>query len=81
MEQFFTRGGQPIPEREALDRNGIMRDGVIARTRMTMRDSIAPRYLRVTDAGGGSLHRPGFRLPAADSRITLDDGSDAMVRG
>jgi hypothetical protein len=44
--QYFTHDGRLLSEREALDERGIMRDGVICRTRLTMRD--------------GVQHRPGF---------------------
>jgi hypothetical protein len=46
--QFYDRQGRRIPEHEARDRNGIIRDGVVMRTRMMARDG-AP-HLRFTDA-------------------------------
>jgi hypothetical protein len=44
--QYFSRDGRLLSEREALDERGILRDGVICRTRLTMRD--------------GVQHHPGF---------------------
>ena len=78
--QYFTRDGRQLSDQEAHDRHGIIRDGVIVRVPMQMRDSAAvdPRLRftsarRVTDGtgqGGLNLHRPGFRLAAGDARKT-----------
>ena len=88
--EYFRRDGQPLPREQALDRNGIIRDGVVARTRMTMRDS-ANRFtdgrsfwdanrasLLVTDAaalGGTKGNQPGFRV--ADAPINAQDRAAA----
>lgn len=88
--EYFRRDGQPLSREQALDRNGIIRDGVIARTRMQMRDS-ANRFtdgrsfwdanrasLLVTDAaalGGTKGNQPGFRV--ADAPINAQDRADA----
>ena len=44
--QYFSQDGRVLTEDEALGPGGIMRDGVICRTRLTMRDGVP--------------HRPGF---------------------
>jgi hypothetical protein len=75
--EYFDRNGFPLTEKEARDRNGIIRDGVTMRVRMQMRDS-AQRFtdgrqfwdsnrdsLVVTDAqavGGAKGCQPGFRI-------------------
>ena len=64
MEQFFTKSGRPISAHEALDSNGIMRDGVISRTRLSMRDHDSNGPTRIVD---GAMHRPGFRF-AVDAK-------------
>jgi hypothetical protein len=43
--QYFTRDGRQLDESEAL-KDGILKDGIVARTRLLMRD--------------GVQHRPGF---------------------
>jgi len=53
--RYFNREGDEINERSALDRHGIMRDGIAMRVPLQMRDAAS----RVTDA---HLHRPGFRV-------------------
>src|SRR5262249_10782345 len=78
--QYFTRDGRPLSEREAHDRHGMIRDGVIVRVPMQMRDSAAvdPRLrftsaCRVTDGQGGvaGLDRAGFRMHADDARTIV----------
>jgi hypothetical protein len=54
--QYFDRHGRQLSREEACDRNGIMRDGIIARTRLVMRDG-----------DPFALHRPGFRSSSSDS--------------
>jgi len=73
--QYFTRDGRPLSEREAHDRHGVIRDGVIVRIPMQFCDSADDPRLRftsdcrVTDGQGGvaGLHRPGFRIAADDA--------------
>jgi hypothetical protein len=76
MPEYCTRDGRRLSEAEALDRDGCIRDGVVLRVPLTMRDGLSPLQraiaqssLRVTDGQGGSsgLHRPGFRLPVGDA--------------
>jgi hypothetical protein len=43
--QYFTRDGRPLSEREALDENGVLKDGV--KVRVGLQDA--------------AMHRPGFR--------------------
>jgi hypothetical protein len=93
--QYFSRDGRPLSAAEALDRNGAIRDGVIARVRMT--DSARQRFtdarsywdankdaLRVTDMwalGGGEGCRPGFRvLDAPLNQQAMRDARAAYVR-
>jgi hypothetical protein len=67
--QFF-RNGIEITRRDAHDDRGILRDGVVARTRMTARDS-ASRF-HITDGngdGGVALCRPGFRQLRSDDQL------------
>jgi hypothetical protein len=65
---------------EAFDDNGLLRDGKSVRVPLTMRDgdsfspvqravALSSSRASVTDASGGTigLHRPGFRIPAADA--------------
>jgi hypothetical protein len=88
--EHFSRDGKRLSRAEALDERGIIRDGVIARTRMTMRDSAhrftdARRFwdanrdtLLVTDAralGGTEGNKPGWRV--ADSPINQQAIADA----
>ena len=88
--EYFRRDGQPLSREQALDRNGCIKDEVVARTRMTMRDS-ASRFtdgrqfwdanrasLLVTDAaalGGTKGNQPGFRV--LDSAVNAQDRADA----
>jgi hypothetical protein len=88
--EYFRRDGQPLSREQALDPRGILRDGVIARTRMQMRDS-ASRFtdgrsfwdanrasLLVTDArafGGTEGNKPGFRI--LDSAVNAQDRANA----
>src|SRR5271165_2511626 len=72
--QYVTRDGRPLKEDDALDRHGIIRNGVVMRTSMTMLDhdnerlaDSARRAALVTDgAGSSSFHRPGFRMQLGD---------------
>ena len=68
---FFDKTGKQIDEKDALDANGVIRDGV--RTRVSLMDAQSTRQSprrstrpRVTDNSGGieGLSRPGFRVAA-----------------
>jgi hypothetical protein len=67
--QYFSRDGAPLSAAQALDKDGILKDGVICRTRLTMRDG-ARDMPRFTDADL-ALCKPGFRGP--NSSGTLND--------
>jgi hypothetical protein len=67
----YHREGREISEHEALDHNGMLRDGVAVRVRMTMRDAAA--------------HRPGFRpartmqQPRVDAAQYWRDNKNCLV--
>src|SRR5262249_1589757 len=66
----YHRDGREISEDEALDHNGMLRDGVAVGVRMTLRDT---------------AHRPGFRTartmqqPRADAAQYWRDNKDCLV--
>jgi hypothetical protein len=75
--QYFTRDGRELKEHEALDHRGIIRSGVVMRTRLMMidGDSVQRAIARsrnaahLTDAAGNTgsaMHRPGFRCLLQD---------------
>lgn len=84
MPQYFTKQGKRISEDEAKDERGIVRDGVIVRTRLTdgagrQRFVDARKFwnaerdpLVITDAGATATlgNRPGWRV--ADAPINRD---------
>jgi hypothetical protein len=84
---YFDRNGRELSEDEALDHNGIIRDGVTARTSLMMRDGINPA-LTALQRSVASRHqlsdqevascRPGFRYPRSGSRAAAD--RQALVR-
>jgi hypothetical protein len=64
---------------EALDERGILKDGKAVRVSLFMRDGLSPvqqavalSSVGVTDGQGETvgLHRPGFRISAADAERT-----------
>jgi len=61
--QYFDRSGRQLSEEEALGPGRILKDGIIARTRLTMRD--------------GAMHRPGFRRSRSDVLFGDQLASDA----
>jgi hypothetical protein len=70
--KYFNREGDEIDERSALDRHGIMRDGIAMRVPLQMRDAS-----RLTiDA---SLHRPGFRVGDTDVRDARQQANDEYL--
>ncbi len=86
MTTRYRRHGRDATEDEALDEDGILRDGFSVTVPMTMRDSlqrsIAASHLhdgRITDADGGTLglHRPGARYAA---RGSFDDAREEAYR-
>ena len=89
--QYFTRDGRRIPKHQAVDARGVIRDGVVMRTRMMLRDS-TPRLrftdarkfwgaerdrLLVTDVDATNTNgnRPGWRI--ADSAINRQARAEA----
>jgi hypothetical protein len=67
MTTKYRRNGREAGAAEALDEDGILRDGFSVMVPMTMRDAL-PQHARVTDANGGTagLHRPGYRIADAN---------------
>jgi hypothetical protein len=69
--QYFTPDGRQLSERDALDERGNLKDGIIARTRMTARDSDSRS--RLCDGYGNddplALLRPGFRQLRSDDQL------------
>jgi hypothetical protein len=88
--EYFDSAGRSLTAHQARDQNGIIRDGVTVRVRMTMRDS-ADRFtdgrsfwdahrssLLVTDAralGGTEGNKQGFRI--LDSAVNRQEVNDA----
>ena len=87
---IYRRAGRAVAADEALDEDGILRDGFSVTVPMTMRDSMTPLQrsiaqnaarlhdARVTDADGGTLglHRPGYRV--ADNAAMRDAKQQAL---
>jgi hypothetical protein len=73
LAQYFDRTGRQLSREEACDADGILKDGIIARTRLTMRDGArdVPRFTN----DDFQLHRPGFR-----SSSTCTPLSDGLAR-
>ena len=66
--QYYRRG-QPISAAEALDRNGLLRDGCSVRVSTMLRDSASDTRVRITDGTDDPLAgcRPGWRINASDT--------------
>jgi hypothetical protein len=68
----YYRDGVEITASEALDHRGLIRDGVTARVRVTMRDGDSRvQFTDGTPDGGGN--RPGWRIRVGDTRQAVRD--------
>jgi len=89
----YRRNGHEVDEDEALDADGVLRDGFSVTVPMTMRDDLTPLQrsvalnglhdARVTDADGttAGLHRPGYRIvDAKDARAAVERAYDEYRR-
>lgn len=77
--RYFDSNGDEVAEHDALDRNGVLRDGCMMRVPVTLRDSTARRAYFV-DGGGNPLdltagNKPGFRIRPNDARRKLVEDS------
>jgi hypothetical protein len=75
----YFRRGVPIPEAEALDHRGLIRDGVALHVPVSLRD--AASKTQVVDALGGAarLHQPGPRYLTADAARARRDKAVAYA--
>lgn len=78
--RYFDRRGRELSKAEAFDHRGLIRDGVILRTRLSAMDNRSVGHnrgpMRITDAAGNAglaLQRPGFRC-------LLEDDASAHAR-
>ncbi len=73
QHQYYDRDGIEIDAAQALDANGVLRDGCTVRVPAYLRDAAHDR-IRVHDGHGGrNFHRPGWRVSDAsiqDARET-----------
>jgi hypothetical protein len=72
--QYFDRSGRQLDEHEALE-DGVLKSGVVMRTRMMARDSKMPRFTNEDYA----LHRPGFRSNSNDTPLDFALTRDAKI--
>jgi hypothetical protein len=93
MTTKYRRNGREAGAAEALDEDGILRDGFSVTVPMAMRDGLTPLQrsvalnglhdARVTDADGttAGLHRPGYRIvDAKDARAAVERAHDEYRR-
>jgi hypothetical protein len=77
MTTRYRRRGRDADEDEALDENGILRDGYSLLVPMTMHDSVQRAVAQSLHDGHGNRdvvgHRPGFIMDANDARAAVEE--------
>lgn len=77
MTMRYRRRGRDVTEEEALDADGILRDGFSVSVPMTMRDSVQRAVAQNLHDGHGNRdvvgHRPGFIIDAHDARDAVEE--------
>jgi hypothetical protein len=73
--RYFDRDGRELSKHEACDRNGVIKDGIVLRTRMQAMDA-APRPLLARDAGPMRVNPTGSAQRSASPYLLhVHDGT------